>query len=111
MPKKNKATVHQRGNPIANNPLMRKGGIHKQSRTSRRQKQKRETRQLIAKYMGTASGHGRGGHYFSRRPSAKLNAKRSKGHGNKDAKIYDNSPPLVTFIMKLFTFNNVSPLF
>ncbi len=53
MPEQNRNTprLHQRGNPIANNPLMRRGGVHKKSRTSKRQKHKRETRQLVTKYM------------------------------------------------------------
>jgi len=58
MSTKNRATVHQRGNPIANNPLMRKGGVHRKSRTSKRQKHKRETGCLVTKYMGTAVGRG-----------------------------------------------------
>ena len=79
MPTRNQTTPHQRGNPIANNPLMRKGGVHKKSRTSKRQKHKRETRRLVAKYMGTARGRSRGGHYFSiRSKPSKLNSDRSK---------------------------------
>ncbi len=61
MPAKNRTILSQRGNPIANNPLMRKGGVHRKSHTSRRQKHKRETRRLVAKYMGTARDYrGRG---------------------------------------------------
>jgi hypothetical protein len=52
MPTRQQPLVHQRGNPIANNPLMRKGGAHKTSRTSKRQKHKRETHRLVVKYMG-----------------------------------------------------------
>ncbi len=64
MPIRDPTTPHQRGNPIANNPLMRKGGVHKKSRSSKRQKYKRETRRLVAKYMGTAHGRGGGERYF-----------------------------------------------
>jgi len=80
MPKENQTTRHQRGNPIANNPLMRKGGVHKKSRASKRQKHKCETRRLVSKYMGTARGRSRGGggRYFSRR--SKLNSGRAKRH-------------------------------
>jgi hypothetical protein len=76
MPRKKQTTIHQKGNPIANNPLMRKGGVHKKSRSSKRQKHKRETRRLVAKYMGAARGRYRGGGscYFS---------KRLKRHGEK----------------------------
>lgn len=56
MPTRNQPTLNRRGNPIANNALMRKGGAHVKSRSSKRQKQRRETRQLVTKYM---SGYGR----------------------------------------------------
>ncbi|MCK5917525.1 MAG: hypothetical protein KAG34_03825 [Cocleimonas sp.] len=81
MPTRNQTTVNQRGNPVANNPLMRKGGVHKKTRTSKRQKHKRETRRLVARYMGTARGgrRGDGGCYFSNR-SSKSNSERSKRH-------------------------------
>lgn len=82
MPTRNQTTPHQRGNPIANNPLMRKGGVHKKSRTAKRQKHKRETRRLVAKYMGTARGRGGGGRYFSNR--SKSNFIRSKRHEAKN---------------------------
>ena len=50
---RNTPRLNRRGNPIANNPLMRRGGAHKKSRTSKRQKHKRETHQLVAKYMSS----------------------------------------------------------
>jgi hypothetical protein len=71
MPTRNQITPHQRGNPIANNPLMRKGGAHKKTRTAKRQKHKRETRRLVAKYMGTARGRGGRGHDFPIRSKPK----------------------------------------
>ena len=73
MSRRNPTTPHQRGNPIANNPLMRKGGVHKKSRSSKRQKYKRETRRLVANYMGTARGRSRGGggRYFPIRSKPK----------------------------------------
>ena len=52
MSNKRTPTLKGRGNPIANHPLMRKGGRHKTSRTSKRQQHKRDTRQLVSKYMG-----------------------------------------------------------
>ena len=52
---RNTPRLNRRGNPIANNPLMRRGGVHKKSRTAKRQKQKRETRQLVTKYMTSYS--------------------------------------------------------
>ncbi|RTZ63656.1 MAG: hypothetical protein DSZ29_06625 [Aquificaceae bacterium] len=57
MPEQNRNTLrlNRRGNPIANNPLMRRGGVHKKSRTAKRQKHKRETRQLVTKYMTSYS--------------------------------------------------------
>lgn len=64
MPTRQQPLIHQRGNPIANHPLMRKGGVHKQSRTSKRQQYKRETRRLVTKYMGKATGGGRRGVIF-----------------------------------------------
>jgi hypothetical protein len=80
MPTRNQTTPHQRGNPIANHPLMRKGGVHKKSRTAKRQKHKRETRRLVEKYRETARGRSRGGggRYFSNRST--LNFIRSKRH-------------------------------
>jgi hypothetical protein len=66
MSTKNQPKVHQRGNPIANNPLMRKGGVHRKSCTSKRQKHKRETRRLVTKYMGTAARYNGGRQCFSR---------------------------------------------
>ncbi len=71
MPTKSKTTLHQRGNPIANHPLMRKGGIHRKSRSSKRQKQRRETHQLVEKHMGMARAkRGRGGgRDFAKKPS------------------------------------------
>jgi hypothetical protein len=78
MPRKKQTTIHQKGNPIANNPLMRKGGVHKKSQSSKRQKHKRETRRLVAKYMGATRDRyrrvGGSGGYFS---------KRLKKHGEK----------------------------
>lgn len=50
MPTKKKPALKRRGNPIANNALMRKGGAHIKTRSSKRQKQKNETRHLVSKY-------------------------------------------------------------
>ncbi|MCK5896212.1 MAG: hypothetical protein KAG20_05375 [Cocleimonas sp.] len=52
MSAKAKTVVSKKGNPIANNPLMRKGGVHKKTRSSQRQKHKRETHKLVEKYRG-----------------------------------------------------------
>ncbi|GAA6154328.1 hypothetical protein NBRC116587_37510 [Pseudoteredinibacter isoporae] len=40
-----------RGNPIAQNPLMRKGGVHEKSRSAKRQKAKRDLRKQIALFL------------------------------------------------------------
>ena len=77
MSKIKKTTVPQRGNPIANNPLMRKGGVHTKLPSSKRQKQKRETHRLLAKYMETPRRRSDENCYFSRRPIAKFNYKGS----------------------------------
>jgi hypothetical protein len=83
MSTKAKMIVHQRGNPIANNPLMRKGGQHKKTRSSKRQKHKRETHQLVAKYMGTARRYR---HYGAKRSST--GAKRQRVRSSFDDKRY-----------------------
>ena len=56
MPENNRPALNRKGNPIANNALMRKGGAHKKSKSSKRQKHRRETRRLVAKYMSKAYG-------------------------------------------------------
>ncbi len=66
---RNTPRLNRRGNPIANNPLMRRGGVHKKTRTSKRQKHKRETRQLVAKYMNSS----RGGHVQGRKTQQNTN--------------------------------------
>ena len=71
---KNTARLNQRGNPVANNPLLRRGGAHKKSRTSKRQKYKRETRQLVSKYMNS---YNRGQTY---RKQNRQNSLSSKDH-------------------------------
>jgi len=55
MPKSN--LQHQRRNPIAQAAIMRKGGVHEESRKTKRQKQKRELRKMISKAMAAYSGH------------------------------------------------------
>ncbi len=37
----------QRGNPIARNPLMKKGGVHEKGRTAKRQQAKRDLKKQI----------------------------------------------------------------
>ena len=80
MSKRKQTTLHQRGNPIANNPLMRKGGVHKKSRRAKRQEHKRETRRLVAKYRGTARARSRGGGGRDVSNRSSLNFIRSKRH-------------------------------
>jgi hypothetical protein len=91
---KKRTPVHQRGNPIANNPLMRKGGVHKKSRTAKRQKNKRETRRLVANYMGrSARGRG-GGRYFA---TQRTNAKKTQSNnGSKRHEV------LINFMLFLY---------
>ncbi len=40
---------HQRRNPVAQAAIMRKGGVHEESRKAKRQKQKRELCKMILK--------------------------------------------------------------
>lgn len=40
-----------RGNPIAQNPLMRKGGVHEKSRSAKRQQAKRDLRKQITLFF------------------------------------------------------------
>jgi len=40
---------HQRRNPVAQAAIMRKGGVHEESRKSKRQKQQRQLREMIIK--------------------------------------------------------------
>lgn len=48
MAKISSVTPRARGNPIARNPLMRKGGVHEKSRSAKRQQAKRDLRKQIA---------------------------------------------------------------
>ena len=49
--------LHKKRNPIAQAPILRKGGVHEKSRKAKRQKQKGELRQTVAKAMATYRGH------------------------------------------------------
>ncbi len=40
---------HQRRNPVAQATIMRKGGVHEETRKAKRQKQKRELCKMILK--------------------------------------------------------------
>ena len=40
-------TTPKRRNPLALNPLMRKGGVHEKSRKAKRRAQKQSTRKLV----------------------------------------------------------------
>lgn len=44
--------LHRRGNPISQNPLMKKGGVHEKSRSAKRQQAKRDLRKQIPFFMG-----------------------------------------------------------
>lgn len=46
-------TLNRRRNPVAQAVILRKGGVHEKSRKSKRQKQKRELRASLTKYMAT----------------------------------------------------------
>jgi hypothetical protein len=48
---------HRRRNPVAVAEILRKGGVHENSRKSKRQKQKRELRKTVSKAMATYRGH------------------------------------------------------
>ena len=50
-------TLHRRRNPVAQAAILRKGGVHEKSRKSKRQKQKRELRNIVSKAMATYRGH------------------------------------------------------
>jgi hypothetical protein len=53
--------LHKKRNPIAQAPILRKGGVHEKSRKAKRQKQKGELRSLVrntvSKAMATYRGH------------------------------------------------------
>lgn len=46
--------LHRRGNPISQNPLMKKGGAHEKSRSAKRQQAKRDLRKQIPFFMGSS---------------------------------------------------------
>jgi len=48
---------HRRRNPVAQAAILRKGGVHENSRKSKRQKQKSVLRKEVSKAMATYSGH------------------------------------------------------
>ena len=59
--RKTEVTLHKKRNPVAQAPILRKGGVHEKSRKTKRQKQKSELRHIVrnsvAKTMATYRGH------------------------------------------------------
>jgi len=45
-----KVKRNKRRNPVANSPLLRKGGVHEKSRSGERQQGKQQLKQLISPY-------------------------------------------------------------
>ena len=54
---KTEVKLHNKRNPVAQAPILCKGGVHEKSRKAKRQKQKGELRQTVAKAMATYRGH------------------------------------------------------
>lgn len=52
-----KAKLNKSRNPIANNTIMRKGGVHEKSRKAKRQKLKSELRNSLSKLKLSNKGH------------------------------------------------------
>ncbi|PWQ99816.1 hypothetical protein [Leucothrix pacifica] len=43
-------------NPVANAPIMRKGGVHQKSRSGERQQEKQQLKQLVSRVEAGSSG-------------------------------------------------------
>ena len=51
-----KVKQHKRRNPVANSPIMRKGGVHEKSRSGERQQGKQSLKKLVSKVEAGISG-------------------------------------------------------